>query len=484
MDDVALSRKLVAEALGTGALVMLGPGAVAATFVIARSTGAAFSTAQLGVIAFAFMMVMIAMIYTVGHVSGCHINPAVTLALAAVKKVPLAHVPGYLAAQLSGGIAGAFALSAVLDHRDAEAGLGLLSYSPGNTGHAFFAELVGTALLLLVVLAAVDGRAAAGRSGLAIASMVFAVITVVGPVTGAALNPARYLAPMVAAAVLGSGPTLPWGQTPAYLGAALAAAVLAAGIHALLGGVEGKAAHRRAKPERAGIRALITAAGPARSHPALVDAPALQAWIREADRLVDQNALYLTHLDAVIGDADHGTNMRRGLRAAVQALDGVRSATPGAVLAAAGQAFISNLGGAAGPLYGTGFRKAAAALGENAEVSAADLGQALRAALTGIQELGAAAVGDKTMVDAWGPAVVAYEAIVHTGGDLVEATRAAADAAERGLRATVTMQARKGRASYLGARTIGHEDPGAASTVLILCALATAIAATTAKVPA
>jgi dihydroxyacetone kinase-like protein len=175
--------------------------------------------------------------------------------------------------------------------------------------------------------------------------------------------------------------------------------------------------------------------------------------------------------------------MRRGFRAAVFTLNEAHPATPGAVLAAAGQAFIANLGGAAGPLYGTAFRKAAAALDGHSEVSAAQLGQGLRAALTGIQDLGAATVGDKTMVDAWGPAVVAYETIINTGGDLVEATRAAADAAERGLRTTATMQARKGRASYLGARTIGHEDPGAASSVLILCALAITIAAPASQLP-
>jgi dihydroxyacetone kinase-like protein len=215
---------------------------------------------------------------------------------------------------------------------------------------------------------------------------------------------------------------------------------------------------------------------PAKHGTTMVDAMVVRAWIDEAAQLVDDNAQYLTHLDAVIGDADHGTNMRRGFKAAVLMLDEVAAATPGAVLDTAGQAFMANLGGAAGPLYGAGFRKAAAALGPAVSVSAGQLGAALRAALAAIQELGAAAVGDKTMVDAWGPAVSAYQAVVTTGGDLVQATGAAAEAAERGLRATATMQARKGRASYIGARTIGHEDPGAASTVLILRALATTIA--------
>ena len=207
-----------------------------------------------------------------------------------------------------------------------------------------------------------------------------------------------------------------------------------------------------------------------------MDASTFRAWICEAARLVVDNADHLTHLDAAIGDADHGINLRRGLQAAVAMLDETDQATPAAVLATFGRALITKTGGASGPLYGTGFRQAAKALGEDADVTVVQLGAALRAALEGIQQLGAANEGDKTMVDALGPAVSAYQAVVDTGGDLVGATRAAADAAERGLRETVGMQARKGRASYLGARTIGHEDPGAASTVLILRALATATA--------
>src|SRR5258705_7558854 len=143
MVEVTASRKLAAEFLGTAALVVCGPGTAAATFVVAKSTGAAFSMAQLGVISFAFMMVIVAMIYTIGHISGCHINPAVTLALAAAKKAPWSEVPGYLAAQFAGGIAGAFAIWGVLGQPGVNAGLGVLSYTPGNTGHALFAELIG-----------------------------------------------------------------------------------------------------------------------------------------------------------------------------------------------------------------------------------------------------------------------------------------------------------------------------------------------------
>ncbi|MFF2518788.1 dihydroxyacetone kinase subunit DhaL [Streptomyces sp. NPDC058086] len=204
-----------------------------------------------------------------------------------------------------------------------------------------------------------------------------------------------------------------------------------------------------------------------------MDASMFRAWIHEAARLVAENADHLTRLDSAVGDADHGINMRRGLQAAVAMLDETDPSTPGAVLATVGRALISKTGGASGPLYGTAFRQAAGTLGEDPDVSAAQLGAALAAALTGIQRIGAAIEGDKTMIDALSPAVTAYQAVIDTGGDLTNATRAASDAAVRGLKQTAGMQARKGRASYLGARTIGHEDPGAASTVLILSALAT-----------
>jgi len=207
-----------------------------------------------------------------------------------------------------------------------------------------------------------------------------------------------------------------------------------------------------------------------------MDVSTFRAWITEATRLVVDNTDHLTHLDAAVGDADHGINLRRGFEAAQAMLDETSPATPGAVLTTVGRALISKTGGASGPLYGTGFRQAGKTLGEDPDVSAIQLGTALAAALAGIRQLGAAAEGDKTMVDALIPAVDAYRAVVDIGGDLPEATRAAADAAARGLQATVGLPARKGRASYLGPRTIGHEDPGAASTVLILQALANATA--------
>ena len=233
MAEVTLSKKLAAEFIGTAALVICGPGTAAATFMIAKSTGVAFSMAQLGIISFAFMMVIIAMVYAIGHISGCHINPAVTLALAAARKAPWSEVPGYLVAQFVGGIAGAFAIWGILGKPGVDAGLGVLSYAPGNTGHAFFAELIGTFLLILVV---------------------FAVITVVGPVTGAALNPARYIGPMIARASLGGGKGLLWDQVPTYFVATFAAGLLAAAGYAFLGAVRTAPAAQHADAERVSAR--------------------------------------------------------------------------------------------------------------------------------------------------------------------------------------------------------------------------------------
>jgi phosphoenolpyruvate---glycerone phosphotransferase subunit DhaK len=234
--EASFSRKVAAEFVGTAVLVICGPGTAAATGVVAASAGVRFSVAQLGVIALAFMMVIVAMIYTIGHISGCHINPAVTVALAASRKMAWADVPGYLIAQFAGGIVGAFAVWSILERPGLDAGLGVLSYAPGHTRAAFCAELIGTFLLVLVVFGTTtDGRAAPGWYGLAIPAIVFAVITVVGPVTGAALNPARYLGPMIARAVLGANTGLLWNQVPVYLAATFTAGLLAAAAYVVLG---------------------------------------------------------------------------------------------------------------------------------------------------------------------------------------------------------------------------------------------------------
>src|SRR6266516_2827760 len=237
------------------------------------------------------MMVIIAMIYTIGHISGCHINPAVTLALAAAKKAPWSDVPGYLIAQFAGGIAGAFAIWGILGQPGIDAGLGVLVYTPGNTGHAFFAERIGTFLLVLVVFGtATDSRATPGWYGLAIPSAVFAIITVVGPVTGAALNPARYLGPMIARAALGGGKGLLWDQVTVYFTATFAAGLLAAATYTFLGSVgpapaTASAAGHRPKPSRKPDRRAAMDR-PGKHGITMVDATAVRAWVAAAAQLV------------------------------------------------------------------------------------------------------------------------------------------------------------------------------------------------------
>lgn len=202
-----------------------------------------------------------------------------------------------------------------------------------------------------------------------------------------------------------------------------------------------------------------------------VDTAFVRSWIVEIASSIDDQKDYLTQLDAAIGDADHGVNLQRGFNAVQAKLDGSEIADPGSVLTTVGATLISSVGGASGPLYGTAFRQAGKALGPETTFGAGELAVALRAALEGIQRIGAATEGDKTMVDAFAPAVVAMESEVAAGGQLRAAVKAAALAAEAGMRATTALQARKGRASYLGPRSVGHQDPGATSTALIFAAL-------------
>jgi len=207
-----------------------------------------------------------------------------------------------------------------------------------------------------------------------------------------------------------------------------------------------------------------------------MDTGVFRAWITSAAGVIEANRDHLTQLDAAIGDADHGINLARGFAAVLAALDAKPAATPGAVLTLTGATLISKVGGASGPLYGTAFRRAGQSLGTADEVGLAALGQALEAALAGVQQLGAAREGDKTLVDALAPATRALAKAVEEGAGQDDALAAVAAAAADGAAATVSMQARKGRASYLGPRSVGHEDPGAASTVLILTALRDAAA--------
>lgn len=198
------------------------------------------------------------------------------------------------------------------------------------------------------------------------------------------------------------------------------------------------------------------------------------AWMNETSAVIAAEVDHLTQLDAAIGDGDHGVNLARGFDAVREALasrGGGDNLPPGRQLILAGKTLVSTVGGASGPLWGTALRRAGRALGEAPELDGARLADALDAALAGVVELGAAESGDKTMVDALRPAAAALRAAVECGAPLAEALEAAANAAADGARATVPMQARKGRASYLGERSIGHEDPGAASTALIVAAL-------------
>ena len=196
--------------------------------------------------------------------------------------------------------------------------------------------------------------------------------------------------------------------------------------------------------------------------------------VREMAAAMEEHRRYLTKLDSEIGDGDHGNNMHRGFQAALERLDGADPSSPADALKAVSMALVSKVGGAAGPLYGTAFLRASSALQEKDEVSAEDAAEVLEAALGGIKQRGKAELGDKTIVDALEPAVEAAKEAA-SNGSVAEVFRAAADAAKEGAESTVPLTARKGRASYLGARAEGHQDPGATSTYYLLDAAARAL---------
>ncbi|MHB1739441.1 MAG: dihydroxyacetone kinase subunit DhaL [Actinomycetes bacterium] len=205
----------------------------------------------------------------------------------------------------------------------------------------------------------------------------------------------------------------------------------------------------------------------------VVDRDDLVRWVREFARLVVENRELLTELDSAIGDADHGTNMDRGLTAVVAVLDqpdDPGTATPAAVLKRVGMTLVSTVGGASGPLYGTLFLRMAASAGDAVELDVAGFATALRAGLQGVVDRGKAGPGDKTMYDALAPACDALDQAVAEGASLTEGLTAASTAADAGRGATTPMLARKGRASYLGERSVGHQDPGATSVALLVTA--------------
>ena len=204
-----------------------------------------------------------------------------------------------------------------------------------------------------------------------------------------------------------------------------------------------------------------------------VDVATLEGWIREFARAIAEHRDELTALDSAIGDADHGTNMDRGMSAAVAALEATPPADPAALLKTVAMTMISKVGGTSGPLYGTFFLRMSGAIGDG---SPAAFAAAFRAGVDGVVARGKAGPGDKTMLDAFVPACDALDAGLAAGQPLGEALAAAAEAARAGRDATVPLVARKGRASYLGERSAGHQDPGATSTALLLDAAAGTLA--------
>lgn len=209
-----------------------------------------------------------------------------------------------------------------------------------------------------------------------------------------------------------------------------------------------------------------------------VRAATITAWMHETALAVSDQRDYLTQLDSAIGDGDHGTNMNRGFEAVEKALAGQGSEVPpGRLLILAGKTLVSTVGGASGPLWGSALRAAGRSLGDAESFEGEALAEALSASIAAVVDLGAATPGDKTMIDALIPASDALKEQLASGAPLAAALAAAGDAAEDGARATVPMLARKGRASYLGERSIGHQDPGATSAVLIVRALERAVAA-------
>ena len=202
----------------------------------------------------------------------------------------------------------------------------------------------------------------------------------------------------------------------------------------------------------------------------VVSAAELEQWVRTFARLVAENKEHLTDLDSAIGDGDHGANMDRGMQAVLAALDAKQPDTPATIFSTVGMTLVSTVGGASGPLFGTLFLRLGSALGTTSEVSLADLARAFRAGLDGIVARGKAEAGDKTLYDALAPAVESLESVATSDTDLGAALRQAAEAAAAGRDATTPMLARKGRASYLGERSVGHQDPGATTVALLLAA--------------
>ncbi len=230
LDETTLFQRLGAEVIGTAFLVFIGVGSVPATLIV--NGDAPFTMADLGMISLAFGTIVVATVYALGHVGGNHINPAVTLCLAASGKFPWAQVPAYIAAQVTGAIIGAVAIIGVLGMKASDVGLGVASYSDISWVQAFTAEFVGTFILVFTIFGVIHRKAAAGFAGVAIGLVVFAAIIPVAPATGASINPARTFGPMLVQQIAGG--SVKWGQLPVYLAAELLAGVAAALLYGLL----------------------------------------------------------------------------------------------------------------------------------------------------------------------------------------------------------------------------------------------------------
>ncbi|NMF63180.1 dihydroxyacetone kinase subunit DhaL [Brasilonema octagenarum] len=198
-------------------------------------------------------------------------------------------------------------------------------------------------------------------------------------------------------------------------------------------------------------------------------------WLQTFATQIEQNKDYLTELDAAIGDADHGINMDRGFKKAIAQLPTVADKDIGSILKTVSMTLISSIGGASGPLYGTFFLRASTAVAGKQELTAEDVLEMLKAGLDGVLGRGKAQLGDKTMIDVLTPAVIAFQEAVSQGQDTLEAMQRAVAAAEQGVKDTAPMIAKKGRASYLGERSIGHQDPGATSCYWMLKSLLTVL---------
>jgi dihydroxyacetone kinase-like protein len=213
------------------------------------------------------------------------------------------------------------------------------------------------------------------------------------------------------------------------------------------------------------VAAIETASGPGRMTVGYED---VLRWIRAFAAEVEANKEYLTELDAAIGDADHGINMQRGMSAVLGKVDAVAADDVGALLKTVGMTLVSSVGGAGGPLYGTLFLQMGTATSGKGELGPDDWAAALEAAIAGVQARGKAEPGDKTMIDALAPGRDAFKAALAQGATFADALSQSAAAAEQGMRETVPLVAKKGRASYLGERSAGHQDPGATSSQLLL----------------